>query len=342
MSLEVNSVGKYFVSNVQPSATASTALASLAVGETGIYLANGTAATTSSTAGSPFFIANKLPNGEVVSTDIIDPANIRYADNQAVVAGVAPVYKIANICTSCNKDYAIKFDITDASAFQAFGFQAYTKLYSDFTGCCDTDAGDSCIEVVRNVRNAINADIDNLVVAIAANPASDAELDDEELNEWEVATDGCPVLILTVQAQAVADFCGIPYNYTFPTGVSMVVSTIGFDCCTPSVVTTTETEIVYPQGAGPDVKYQEWYHSKNSLADSQYHITGDGVVLSGPLNALSTGTYSQVVIAYDAPIRSGFLNYQDPKTVTLAVSAAAAQPTGPVAILRVLTGLPIV
>lgn len=321
MSLEVNSVGKYFAGVADTTATGPGALLTGAVsvlGDDGV-----------SPYGEPvdfgtFVIGTKLSNNEVVLTTPIKPDSIRYANKVSPVVGVAPVYDITNLCSSCNQDYSIKLDITDASAFQAFGFQAYTKIYSDFTKCCDDATNpNSCVELVRTIRNDINADSDQLFVASARNPADNTELNDAALDAWDVATNGCPNLRLEVQSQPLTDFCGIPYNYTFPTGVTVVVSAVGFDCCVPGVETVTVTEVVYPEGAGPDVKYQEWFHSKNSIANSQYFITGEGVTLTEPLNADATATdYTVYTIAYSDVMRSGFLQYEDPQTISIAVNGA--------------------
>lgn len=337
MSIEVNSVGKYFVLTVDnAAATGTETLDTLAVGQVGYYTENNTPALVANGV-QKFYAATVLSDGTLVKTGIIDPTKLRYSSYTENTSAISPVYDIENICSSCSKDYAIKLDILDAAAFQGYGFQPYTKLYSGYTSCCG-DETDSCIQLIKDLRDGINADPEGLVVASARNPANDAELNDAALDAWDVDANGCPNLRLEVQAKAVNDFCNLPYNYSFPTNVSIKISTIGFDCCSPAVAVTMDTPLVYGSGLGIDVKYQEFYHLKNSLANTQYHVTEDGVVDSLPLNTDISVNYDLSILAYDDPIRSGFLGYSDPQTLTIATSEPNSGSNNDV-ILSAITGI---
>ena len=72
------------------------------------------------------------------------------------------------------------------------------------------------------------------------------------------ATDsnGCPVVELTTNFQAFADFCNIPVGIVEPEGVTMTVTPMcGWDC---NMDVVEPQSLVYEQGNGAAVKAQEF------------------------------------------------------------------------------------
>jgi hypothetical protein len=271
-----------------------------------------------STAGSEFIVAVKTATGSV-RTDVISRAKVKYVNAYCPTTAVSPVIDITYMCATCDAEAFIKVHFTSANVWQLNGTPK-VKTYALRTDCC-TGQTASCIDLVRTIRDQINADKDKLFTASAIGVASGTTsvLNDAQLTAWNVATNGCPGIRLTANSTPVSDFCGIPYIYDFPTGVAIAANVRGFSCCTPATTITQITQPVYAEGAGADIKYLEWSNAANSLNGTPPVITDSGVVFSRDLNAVATTNYAQITIAVDDVVSGAFLTYQEPKTYVFAI-----------------------
>lgn len=295
----------------------------LAVGQIGVFDAdtNLSIAAGGAGAGTNFYLAVAHDNTHVKSAGTINRSRVRNAHFECYQAGVSPVFDFTNLCAECNTDYVIKFDITTSNAYVGYGMQpVYKTFVARPSECCETGTEADCIAIIKFLRDQMNNDTDGIFTAIATNPSNNAELNDAALDSWDVSADGCPNLRVTLSAPALADFCNIPNTYSFPTGVSVQPSMQGFNCCSPAGVISEVTAVTYPQGAGPDIKFEEYDAAGNDgRAFSHYRQTESGVSADISFNASSSETYVQLVIEYDEPQTNAFDTYDDPKSVKVAM-----------------------
>lgn len=267
------------------------------------------------------------------ATPTIHAGNIRYAQVECYNAGVAKILDFKQLCAECSADYSLKINITNANAWTGYGYQPLVKTFAHNAFCC-TGAEASCSEMVFNLVENINADPEGLFTAQAIDPDTTAGADDlldgsnvidsGDYATWDEEADGCPNLRLIANAQAIADFCGIPYKYSFPTGVFFDAYFSGTACCSPAVTKKEQQAIEYPQGEGADVKYQEWYDAGNAEA-GPIALSRTGVVFPASLNADDATNYYLVTIAYDNPTTEGLNNnLNNPQKVVLAVPTGSA------------------
>ena len=315
MSNQHSSIYRYLV-GVGNNAALFTGAIPTNTGQFAIVSPTGGAAPT--TAGSDFKVLVKTATG-IVTTDVINRSKLKYANAYCPTTPVAPVIDILYMCATCNTEAFLKVSFRSANVWQLNGTDKL-KTYALRTDCC-TGQTASCIELVRSIRNQINADPDKLFTAQAIGRASGTTsvLDDAALTAWNVATNGCPGIRLTGVGQAIADFTGIPYIYDYPTGVSISATVRGFSCCSPATSVTQITQPVYAEGAGADIKYLEWSNAANSQNGTPPIITDSGVVFSRDLNAVATTNYAQITLALDDRTNGTFLTYQDPKTYVFAI-----------------------
>lgn len=303
---------------------AGNAVADLAVGQFGVFNKNGLSRSSgTAVAGEEYFIATKLADGTVVRSGILSTANTRNIVVQCAVANVQQVVDITNICADCSSDYAVRVDINHPAAWHTYGYQPYLKTFVARTACCNADGTASCTELVRDLRDEINADPEGLLTATARNPAGLAELNDAALDAWDEVADGCPVLRIAVNAISEPNFNSIPYKHIYPELATITVTTSGFSCCSPATAVANSTNPVVGQGDGSFVKYEE-YQFASSMGQGRYPQTQSGVVLDRQYNADVTTTYSSVTFEYDDPAAGSFTTYDDPQILRLWIPTAAA------------------
>jgi len=308
----------------------------LAEGQIGLFDANTnlSLAAGGASASTEFFLAVGTATSHIKSAGTIKAANVRNAQFECYTAGQPPIFDFVNLCADCNKDYVIKFDITTANAYVGYGMQPLYKTFVAREDCCDGSGAADCIDVIKDLRDQMNADNDGIFAAIATNPSNNAELNDAALDSWDVDANGCPNLRVTINAPALARFCNIPNTYSFPTGISVQPSMQGFNCCTPKGVITEVQGVLYPQGAGADIKFEEYDAAGNSgQAFSHYRQTESGVTAEIDYNSSQSETYVQLVIEYDDPHTNAFNTYDAPK------SAKVAMPSGDSATIAAFAGI---
>lgn len=305
--------------------------------EFGFFTPNGVSITTGAE-GDDFILAVGLESG-FVRTDVINKKNLVYATASCPSAVTSPVVDLRNICALCSPNtdgQGIKVHFTAANVWLTDGPRAFIKSYDAGVECCTAP---NCVELVRTLRNLINADTDALFTATARNPTTNAELNDAALDAWDSDANGCPDLRLTANGQSIADFCGIPYQYYYPSGVSFEITTYGFQCCSPKPTTVVVTAPVFGNGLGADVKFLEWSAAPTAQNGEPLPFYGHDVVVSRMLNAVPASTYALITLAVNDPHTSGYLTYQDPKTYVIAIPTGASTTADPlVTLLDTLLG----
>lgn len=117
-----------------------------------------------STGGSTFDSAN-FSAGQKVQTK-----NVTNYQKNVYNAATAQVITLGEYTADCEEDYSIKFEFKNALLRQRMGFVGYNKTYAIRSGCCEgceeCPSGD-CVDVTEAMVDAINADADDLVTAVA-------------------------------------------------------------------------------------------------------------------------------------------------------------------------------
>lgn len=250
----------------------------------------------------------------------IKAKNIREVNTACYTAGVSKMIEFSDLCSECNGEFGISFNITSSSAWTEYGFNLLKKSFTSTPACC-TGTDGNVLTLLQDFIDQLNNDPDGIFEAYAIDPDDSGDpaataLTSSELAAWDVSADGTPSLVVIFNPIALADFCGIPNLYSWPTGVNVEAATYGFTCCSPASATTTIQDIVYPIGEGIDAKYAEYYDASNADGDT-YPLTVSGVTSATKLNADATVNYNIVTITYDEPIGADYGNYSDPKSVTI-------------------------
>ena len=286
-----------FVANAAPAA-----LASLAEGTLGFYsYPDNTPLDPATVAvGTNFYMAVGVKNISGQS-DInksagthIQAKNIVNANSQDYVAPVQQVTSNGLQVIQCGNQIGVKLEIRNQEAYRVNGYNQVVKNYlvptSDCVDCSSTCEDTGCADILTNLVNLINNDPDGVVTATQVVPT---DCDGTTL-------DG--KLILTVNAQALEQFCNINLNYFSPRQTEIIVTPIsGF---APTVITTA---MVYEQGSGYDVKQMEYEAGGFNGKPGPYRIYADGLAKTGfKFYASDSGTYAVANISYDQASISGW------------------------------------
>lgn len=302
----------------------------LAVGQIGVFNKDGLSRSAATDVpGEEFFLATKLADGKIIrSKGFISSAHLRNWDVQCPVAKTEQVVDITNICAECDTDYSVKLDVNYPVAWHTYGFQPYVKTFTAKTACCDADGTGDCTELVRDLRDNINADSEGIFTASARNPSGLAELNDAALDAWDADANGCPVLRIAMVTPAVPAISGAQANlFTFPELLTATVTTKGFECCSPATAVANSTDPVVQQGDGVTVAMEERFSGGVSGNTSPYRQTVSGVDAAVQLNADQTTTYAILTLEYNDPSQNSFQDFTDPMIVRVAIAPANSNST---------------
>lgn len=92
-------------------------------------------------------------------------------------------------CELCDEDYILKFDINDADAWFNYGYNPFLKSFvwtPDCCGDCTNCTENDCLQVAKNIRDAINADDEGLFTAVALDPLDELVLDPVALTDAQI------------------------------------------------------------------------------------------------------------------------------------------------------------
>lgn len=200
----------------------------------------------------------------------------------------------------CEKDFMIKIELSNGEIYRTQGFNAFSKIFSVTTSCCDecyTCYSGDTNEVTSLMVSAINADDDGIFTAKAiikqdvliADVAAGGVLS-QDYTAGDEITDFNDLLVLaqfnktvnavadkyfsyiTVEASSLslAKFLGINLNYflTRQTDIK-VTQTKGFSC---DKDITVIQELAYEMGSGYDL-YQQEYHAQGHQEVGPYRVS---------------------------------------------------------------------
>jgi hypothetical protein len=231
----------------------------------------------------------------------IQTRNIQGYTYQSYSASRNKIVKIdPGTSANCEKDFLIKVEFQNGQIYRTQGFNAFTKIFSVRTSCCDdcfTCFSGDTNEVTSLMVQAINADKDGLLLAVAVmkqnvlitDVAAGGVLSRNYVAGDEIAV-YADLLVLakfnrTVdtiaerfysyiniesQTTAVANYLGINLNYflTRQTDIKVVYAD-GFSC---DKDITTSQEMAYEMGSGYDLGERE-YEASGHQASGPYRVS---------------------------------------------------------------------
>lgn len=222
-----------------------------------------------------FFIAVGLDkNGDGATDDIrksagrnIQPGNILYATRQDYVAPVDQVIDIKDIKVMCGDSFGIKIEARNEQIYNVQGTVQYRQSFVAKAEDCDSCADNPCEEAntARIVRDIV------LQARLSGDPfykveptdSAGAVVSDEDLQANIEANDALPDmstqkragLKITAIATKVQNFANVNLDYVAARQTQVLVSLVGENAVG---TVSTETELVYEQGTGYDVRELEF------------------------------------------------------------------------------------
>lgn len=246
-----NDVFQVLVPKSATVAPAGTPVASLALGQFGIFDYDTNLAVDGPVPNFYMAVGVDSTGEDATVNDIVKSSgthiqskNVVSLTGQCHVAAVDKVVSIKGFSVNCEEDYGIKLEIRNQEAYRLNGYNQVVKNYVVNSGdCvpCATDCPDGdCLAVVDALIALINADPDGVVTASkAGSTVTDG-----------VCTDG---ITLTVNPAAFKRFCDINLNYFFPHQTDVIVTPLNI-----SGTMTVDTDMVYEEGSGYDIKQLEY------------------------------------------------------------------------------------
>lgn len=168
------------------------ALNTLAKGQLGVFDAKTNLSIDDTATSRSFYIAVGTGNGDFLTSNIITAADVEAYNTRCASAPQEGVYDlIVGGCTDCTEDYVLRFAITSPSDFYKMGYQPLYKTFVVGKDCCSncTDCDNEaaiCSEVIKKLRDEINADRDGLFTAWAIDPNKATSLDAAVLSDADI------------------------------------------------------------------------------------------------------------------------------------------------------------
>lgn len=344
-------------------------VADLAPGQIGVFDYDTNLSIDNTATPRNFYIAVGLDlDGDTVTDDIatsagshIQQRNIASYSLRDYEAGQPLKIVLKDYIAECDTEYGIKLELRNQEIYRTQGFNQFTKAYSITTACCDgctptCPSGDGN-EITKRLKLAINVDQPGLITAeaiarqaltaathgVAADLAEGAIVSDADLDAVMAfnAAQADPAdyvytdLEITTVSQKINAFCDVNLGYFYPRQTIALMSKISGDHqgfkCTGSVEVSQEA--VFEQGAGYDIKQQE-YEAKG-WSESPYRVsTLNGVADYKIYNADQSANYDQIALMYDEHSKNAWLDYMHGEATYIAVPTADA--TTKAALLTIL------
>jgi len=329
----------------------------LAPGQIGVFDKNTNLSIDNSATPRNFYLAVGLDlDGDTVTDDVASSAgshiqkrNIASYSLRDYEAGSPLKIVLKDYTAECDTEYGIKLELRNQEIYRTQGFNQFTKAYSITTACCDgctptCPSGDGN-EITKLLKLAINVDAEKLISAAAiarqaltiaihgtsADIAEGAEVSDADLEaimvynaaQADTADYVYTDLEITTVTQGIKRFCDVNLGYFYPRQTIAIMSKISGDYqgfkCTGSVEVTQEA--VFEQGAGYDVKQQEYM--AQGWSDSPYRLsTLNGVADYKVYNADSSVNYDQIALMYDEHSKNAWLDYMHGEATYIAIPTA--------------------
>ena len=220
---------------------AGAALNTLAKGQLGVFDAKTNLSVDDSATSRSFYIAVGTGNGDFLTSNIITAADVEAYNTRCASAPQEGVYDlIVGGCTDCTEDYVLRFAITSPSDFYKMGYQPLYKTFVVGKDCCSncTDCDNEaaiCSEVIKKLRDEINADRDGLFTAWAIDPNKATSLDAAVLSDADIDN-----LVNAQAAQGwitVTDWNGLDGGKTVTVGATTLTEASEFTAETDNATT---------------------------------------------------------------------------------------------------------
>jgi hypothetical protein len=253
-------------------------------------------------------------------------------EKKAYTAPQTKTILIENMRAVPSTEYGLKFHFVSGELLQINGYQTPVKTYvvktPDPSACptCANCGNCNCVILAKMFKEAIDADLDNVVQAKMIHNSSIGGPVEVSLDKWQdwvdnpANVDECLALEITVRSEDVYRWCQIPMNYNWLREVDYNVSAIGGFQQTPADITVTQN-IVYEQGGSYDMKWYEyfaggWYGrpgifrqlAVNGLPQREFFYTVD-----------DTKKYDQYTFLYNLSSISGWRKYENNLETTVAI-----------------------
>lgn len=253
----------------------------------------------------------------------------------------------------CDDDYTLRLEFRNQEIYRRQGFNQYTKPYAFRTPCCAGDATEvDGNEITKLLVEAINADVDGLVTAVAvarqaltavthgvaADLAEGDEVSDADMDAiiaYNAANAGSEVYTdtrITTIPVAINKFCSVNLKYYHPRQTVIIPSLVtGFGCIGSTEIVQ---EAAMEEGNGYDVQQKE-YKSSGWNGTGPYVLSeATGTAKYVEYRADKAVKYDQVIVEYDQFSVGGWQEYLNNLSTIVAVPATdTATRDGLVAVL---------
>lgn len=264
----------------------------------------------------------KSPGWNIQAKNIQAYTYQSYSNPRAKILKVDP-----GTTASCEKDFMIKIELENGEIYRTQGFNAFSKIFSVTTSCCDecyTCYSGDTNEITSLMVSAINADPDGIFTAKAIIKQDTLITDvaaggvlSQDYTAGDEITDANDFLVLanfnktvdtiaekfysyfTIEASTLgmSKFLGINLNYflTRQTDIK-ITQTKGFSC---DKDVTTIQELAYEMGSGYDL-YQQEYHAQGHQEVGPYRVSPIVGLAKNDIVSLvdSTAKYDVIHLSY--------------------------------------------
>lgn len=171
---------------------AGSTLDQLATGQLGVFDAKTNLSVDANSTARTFYLAVGTASGHLKS-NVITVADVESYNTRCASAPQEGVYDlVVGGCKNCTDDYVLRFAITSPSDFYKMGYQPLYKTFvvgKDCCGNCDNcdNEAEICAEVIKKLRDEINADKDGLFTAWAIDPNKATSLNAAVLSDADIA-----------------------------------------------------------------------------------------------------------------------------------------------------------
>lgn len=234
--------------------TAGTGLSGLGVGQIGVF----SSATNLAIDGSDLTLAREFylavgvdTNGgstvnKIVKSPVFKRRDVTAYNSRCYTPSVDGIYDISlEDCSSCSDVFTLTMDFTAPSEFFNYGFNrqavSYTVKPECCTGCSGCDnANETCADVVKKLRDEINADpgLAGIVTAYAVAPGKDVSIYAPALTDNQIDN-------LSVTAQAgfgqinIDDYASIASGAVVTLASTNLTEGVDWDAATSNAATAT-------------------------------------------------------------------------------------------------------
>lgn len=308
--------------------------ASLQPEQLGIFDADTNVSVTNPKAGSPFYLALKTREGELLKSagNSIDPKKVVDYTVKPYSAAVPQEFVISGIKANCDTEYGVKIGIKNQQTYNRQGHLTLNKSYYVTTPCCADDCK-PCTpqdgnELVKLLLTAINSD-GEFFKAEAIHPTKKTVIADIDAfikanktvnTDANTTNDVVADIKITAIPVPTVGTQGINLKYLLNRNTNMEVTLVGFECGA-KVEKTKEATI--EEGNGYDI--QELEYQCMGWEGSTYRNSDlTGMSNNRPYMAIANKHYDSLILSYEQSLVAGFLTHTHQLTTLVYFSVDAS------------------